>query len=131
MLKKILLLLFAVFCGLLTISLLPLHDLNDPSFIMANLILNPVRFFLGMTTFIITVLVLSTFIKSAIEQTFYWMKGESGFHAAIVIDYGSFACYLLFFERSWMITIFLVIFAVIFAVSSLELKKDISKERSY
>lgn len=131
MLKKILLLLFAFVCGYVAISLLPRANLDNLPYIVSDLIMNPVRFFIGMLAFIMTTSVLSTFVKSAYEQTLYWIMKKQQLTASVAIDYSSIFCYLLLMKKSILIAIFLLIFSLIMGVLSIERSKEVLEERGY
>ncbi len=113
---KIFTFLFAVISGYLTIFILPSMTFDDLSFFITALILNPVRFFIGMIAFIATVLAFSYIIRSLIES-----------RKTFVIDIVLFFSFLLLMKFSVLVTLLLVVFSIVFGVLTVN---DVGKSRS-
>ncbi|HHW35974.1 MAG TPA: hypothetical protein GXX18_01515 [Bacillales bacterium] len=96
---------FAFISGYLTISILPRMTFTDLSFFISALILNPLRFFLGMIGFITTVLALSHFVRSLVQS-----------HKTLVIDIILFLAFFLLIRFSVLVTILLVVFSIVFGI---------------
>lgn len=107
---------FAVSSGFLTISILPSMTFDDLSFFITALILNPVRFFVGMIAFIATVLAFSHIIRSLIES-----------RKTFIIDISLFCSFLLLMKFSVLVTLLLVAFSIVFGILTVN---DVSKSRS-
>lgn len=102
---KLFIFLFAFSSGYLTISILPRMTFNDLSFFISALILNPVRFIIGMIAFITTILAFSYFVRSMIKS-----------RKTIVIDIILFLAFFLLIRFSLLVTILLIVFSIIFGI---------------
>lgn len=113
---KIFIFLFAFISGFLTISILPSTTFGDLSFFISSLILNPVRFFIGMIAFIATVLAYSHNVRSLIRS-----------RKTFVIDIFLFFSFFLLMKFSVLVTLLLVTFSIVFGILTVN---DRSKSRS-
>lgn len=126
MLIKIIIWISCYGLGRLTIYFLPMVDLQNVSFFISELIMNPLRFFLGMITLIMTVLLLSVYIKSIIEETYSLLMRKKFPSFLLIYDYSIFFCYLLLSKESVAITALLLVLSVSYGIISVDLKrKDI------
>lgn len=126
MLIKIIIWISCYVLGRITIYFLPKVDLQNLPFFISELIMNPLRFFLGMITLIMTVLLLSVYIKSIIEETYSLLMRKNFPSFLLIYDYSIFFCYLLLSKESVAITALLLVLSVSYGIISVDLKrKDI------
>lgn len=124
MLIKIIIWISCYVLGRLTIYFLPKVDLQNLPFFISELIMNPLRFFLGMITLIMTVLLLSVYIKSIIEETYSLLMRKKFPSFLFIYDYSIFFCYLLLSKESVAITALLLVLSVSYGIISVDLKRN-------
>lgn len=124
MIKKIILWMVSYVFGYLTIMFFPNLDLQNLSFFLAEFILNPLRFFLGMITFMITILVFSSFIRSAIEQTYQWIWRKKRLTISLILDYSIGISYFLLLQVSVWLTIIFLIFSSFYGIITADFEQE-------
>lgn len=124
MIIKFFIFIFAFISGFLTISIFPSINISDLSFFISALILNPVRFFLGMIGFITTILAFSYIIKSLIEGTVLGIKGAPNIRTSLVTDYLLFFAFFLLMRFSVLVTLLLIGFSIVFGMIMADFKNS-------
>ncbi len=100
---------FAFMSGFFTISIFPSMTFDDMSFFISTLILNPVRFFIGMIAFITTVLAFSYIVRSLIQS-----------RKTVVIDLLLFFAFFLLLRYSVLLTLLMVAFSIVFGILTVD-----------
>lgn len=130
MINKIIILLLALISGFSTISIFSNIDFDEGlSFAMAELIMNPIRYFTGMFTFIVSTLALATFIRAAIEQTVHFVRKKQALPILLAVDYSAFACYFLLMIKSVWITVMLITFSLMFGIITIDIHNEAIEDR--
>ncbi|KEF40575.1 hypothetical protein M670_00602 [Schinkia azotoformans MEV2011] len=114
---KLFIFLFAFISGFFTISIFPSLTFDDVSFFISALILNPIRFFIGMIAFIMTGLAFSYIVRSLIKS-----------RKTLVIDLFLFFSFFLLMRFSVLLTLLMVVFSIVFGILTVDGRTSRSDE---
>lgn len=131
LLRKIVYGLLGVASGMYSMTLLPERVDNDLGNVIGQIVMAPIDFLEGISLFMVSFLMLSFFIRSLIEETYYLYKNNTISVVSYLFNYVVFGIFFILFLQNMEGTLMLFLFTVVYGMISVDFKKMAVKSVDY